>query len=298
MAHRSLSYSFLERILLHPTRFSIFKTPRILPASSQTTKACFTDTAHRSANAYRAATPVTTVNTRLPKEMTDALDEKIGALRAHLVDTDGKLQEPQSMRALYTQIDRTTHHIRKVGDGPDGIPVVKIVSREALVEIVRNREAMANKKDVAELAKQVELNWAVSENDLAHRLKKIQEFLQDGKRLEILIAPKRKGRRAMPEECQDLMARIKETVAGVEGVEEWKAQQGTLGKTVELSYKGREEGTAEYRERAKGEKSEKMEKKAAEREERRAKEEARQRRKDEETKHKEREKARLGIPNA
>lgn len=225
------------------------------------------------------------------------LDERIGTLHAQLVDSDAKIHPPESMRVLLSQIDRSVEHLRKVADGPDGVPVVKVVTRESLVQLVKSKEAVAKKKDVAELAKQVELNWAVSENDLGYRLKQIAQFLGEGKRVEVMIAPKKRGRRASPEECLGLMGRIKETVEGVEGAGEWKEMQGTLGKVVELYYKGREEGQAELKEKAMGRNEEKASRKEAEKAEKKMKVEARMRRKEEEVRRQEEEKRRLGIPN-
>ena len=220
-------------------------------------------------------------------------------MKAQLVDSDNKIQPPEPMRDLLARIDRSVEHIRKVSDGPEeGIPVVKVVTRESLVAMVRSKEVVAKRKDVAELAKQVELNWAVSENDLGYRLKKITEFLSEGKRVEVMIAPKKRGRRASPEEMENVMERIKETGEAVEGAKIWKDMTGTPGKIVELYYMGRDEGQAALKERAVEEKEVKFQKKEAEKIEKKQKQEARMERRREELRKQEEEKRRLGIPIA
>lgn len=88
----------------------------------------------------------------------------------------------------------------------------------------------------AEFAKSLELNWAIDHNDLGHRLKRLQEFLEEGRRVEILLATKKKGRKATSEECNNVMERITKTVEDVKGARELRPMEGKLGAVVTLAY--------------------------------------------------------------
>lgn len=63
----------------------------------------------------------------------------------------------------------------------------------------------------------IELNWAIEKGDLAHRLAKIKGFLEEGRRVEVVLAKKKGGRRATVEECEALIDKIHECVESVPG---------------------------------------------------------------------------------
>lgn len=88
--------------------------------------------------------------------------------------------------------------------------------------------------------KNLELNWAVAPGDLAHRLKKMQEFLREGRKVEILLGPKRKGRVATEQECKDVLRKVREAVAECKGAVEKKAPSGSLGGVMTLIYEGKQ----------------------------------------------------------
>lgn len=229
----------------------------------------------------------------IPSAIRDTIDERIGALRVRLVDGENKLTEPTLLHSLLSSINRETEHVRRVSDGENGIPIVKVITKQSLIDMINAKEMLAKKKEISEPTKQVELNWAIDGNDLAYRLKRIEEFLRGGKRVEVMIAPKRKGRRAEREEIMVLIEKIKECVQGVEGASEWKPMEGQLGKVVEMYFKGTEQkqGRAELLEV----RDEKLRKRDADKAERKLREEARLKRRQDRLEAEAREKERLGI---
>jgi translation initiation factor IF-3 len=76
--------------------------------------------------------------------------------------------------------------------------------------------------------KTIELNWAIDGNDLGHRLNRFREFLTKGFRIEVLLAGKKKGRKATEEEAKALIDKLKGVVAEVEGAKESRPMEGKL----------------------------------------------------------------------
>ena len=67
-------------------------------------------------------------------------------------------------------------------------------------------------------------------NDLKHRLDKVKEFLAEGRKVEIVLARKRKRAKVpTPEQCQEVMDKIKEAVEEVKGAKFARPTEGTIG---------------------------------------------------------------------
>ena len=103
---------------------------------------------------------------------------------------------------------------------------------------LKKEAAKAKKKENLDSVKTLELNWAIDANDLGHRLKKMEDFLSEGRKVEIVLARKKQGRKATVEECEDVLRRIKETVEAVKGAKETQALEGKLGGVATLSLEG------------------------------------------------------------
>ena len=106
---------------------------------------------------------------------------------------------------------------------------------------MRDAERAKAKKErsSAVTVKTIELNWAIDGNDLRHRLERIREFLGRGWRVEVMMAPKRKGRKASEEEARELLDRVRGVVADVEGARESKAMEGKLLGTATIFAEGK-----------------------------------------------------------
>ena len=155
---------------------------------------------------------------------------------------------PRTRYDVIREVDRTTHRLVQIpGAERDGLPVCKIVSKKEEYEREKRLKQDAKDKKKAEAAskstKTLELNWAVDQNDLGHRLDKMSEFLAEGRKVEIILASKKKGRKATPAECQDVLKRIRETVDGVSGAKEAKSMEGKLGGFATMFFLGRAQQT-------------------------------------------------------
>ncbi|KFY61969.1 hypothetical protein V497_02673 [Pseudogymnoascus sp. VKM F-4516 (FW-969)] len=182
----------------------------------------------------------------------------------HLVDETGKLSTPQRVADILASLDRKTQSLHTVAlppprlrsrwerppeavpspdreEGPTRaapeIPVCKIINKE----IVRKAAKSLKKKPAnpSQTVKTLELNWAIDPHDLGHRLRRMQEFLEKGYRVDVLLVGKRKKRKASPEEAAETLRRIREEAEGVEGAKEWKAMEGKVGGQVTVYLEGK-----------------------------------------------------------
>ncbi len=98
--------------------------------------------------------------------------------------------------------------------------------KRAKVEAYKSQKRNAKLKGTA---KEIELNWAIDRHDLAHQLNKMQDFLEQGFRVHVIMAGKRRGQQATLEQRQQLLDLVRERVKAVDGAKEYKPVEGKLG---------------------------------------------------------------------
>lgn len=197
--------------------------------------------------------------TRAPETRTQKWDNEITARTIYLVDPKtGKLEvdpeigdldretgeiDPETVEPkLFTRYDvmknLDTKLYRLVQLSPDDDPnhrdrpICKIVSKKSAYEAEQRKKAQQKEakaiKSKEQSLKTLELNWAIDPNDLGHRLDKVKEFLAEGRKVEIVLASKKRGRKASPQECKDVLDRIKSAVGDVKGAVEAKPFEGKM----------------------------------------------------------------------
>ncbi|KAF2203247.1 hypothetical protein GQ43DRAFT_438955 [Delitschia confertaspora ATCC 74209] len=178
-------------------------------------------------------------------------DAAIDAPVIHFIDETGNRHPFMPKDHALRHLDPKTHHLLQVTPGsrdsfdkpdPSNPPTCRIISKLDLR--VRHKKKMDIASKAAKIAsggekKQLELNWAIGENDLKHRLGKLREMLEGGKKVEVLLAPKRKGRSASSEECEAVLEKIREVVGGCKGSGETKEPEGKLGGLMTLVIQGK-----------------------------------------------------------
>ena len=172
---------------------------------------------------------------RLPR------DEEIAFRTIYVVSEDNKLSEPVSTSTILSSLDRRTETLVMVSLASDeqSFPICKIQNKKALREAEKSR---SKKKDnPSATVKTIELNWAIDAHDLKHRLERVKDFLVKGWRVDIVMAGKKGGRKATPEEAQSCLAAVREAIAEVDGAKEWKSINGTVGGLVTVYAEGREQ---------------------------------------------------------
>lgn len=216
-----------------------------------------------------STTPLRWAKTRAPEVRSEKWDEEIKSRTIYIVDpTTNRLSEqPMTRYDVLSRIDRTTHRLIQVGEAPAPatastssnydpfgdlsrpaapaatIPVCKIQSkRDIYLEQARKTAEAKEKKRLSAITssvKTLELNWAIDANDLGHRLERMREFLEEGRKVEVVLAAKKKGRKASTQECEGVLRRIRAVVDEVDGSREDKAMTGSLGTFTTLAFVGR-----------------------------------------------------------
>ncbi|KAI4196535.1 MAG: hypothetical protein LQ348_002281 [Seirophora lacunosa] len=246
----------LKRVFFPPLKLLVTRRPqRILPRHLLPNFQC--------RNAYY----LSTLNARRPQQPQDSgppRDEAIGEPQIQVVDPTGggPLQPLRRLRDALASIDRSLYYLVQVGEkihpryadlpGPqDGgsdsrprVPVCKIVSKASF------RQAKAEKsrprKDFAATVKEVEINWSISQNDLNHRLKRLREFLEQGRRVEVALGKrKKKGwmrrKDVTDEQADGILKQIRLAVEEVDGAREWKEMEGQVKSTLVMHFEAKKE---------------------------------------------------------
>ncbi|KAH8724160.1 hypothetical protein GQ44DRAFT_760581 [Phaeosphaeriaceae sp. PMI808] len=188
------------------------------------------------------------------------LNNAIESARINFVDEHGKYNPNVAIEDALSVVNKTTHYLVqmtpvKVDDfgtpDPDSLPTCRIVSKMALREQHERKletlRRQAKGLSAGPAPKNLELNWAIASGDLKHRLLKLKEFLQDGKKVEVMLAPKKKGRKATEQEAEGVMKAVRDAVAECTGAREVKST-GDVGSVMEVVFEGKkknEKGTGE-----------------------------------------------------
>jgi len=245
MAHPSTSLQAL---------YSVFVAPAL---RSNTASRAFLQTAPRSLHSRYFISSSSIAHASTPNDpkasssdsgrRQQKWDEEITARVIHLVDpTTGKLSEPRKRIDVLRSLDRNTQRLVQVSAGEESgnrgrqqhfaaagaaRVVCKIVDKR--LQYQQERERKRQKKKQEQVAggsgKMMELNWAIDPNDLGHRLERLAGFLGEGRRVEVILAAKKKGRKATTEECEAVVKKVVETMEGVKGARELKPLEGRLG---------------------------------------------------------------------
>ncbi|KAI7656511.1 hypothetical protein KC318_g12363, partial [Hortaea werneckii] len=183
-----------------------------------------------------------------PEERTQRWDDEITAKVIYLIDpeTNRREYEPRTRWDVMRGVDRKTHRLIQLSPdepkNPDFVPVCKVQSKKEAYEQEKQRK-QSQKENKAKSAKMssvktLELNWAIDLNDLGHRLEKVAEFLAEGRRVEIVLASKKQGRKASKQECEAVLKKIAECVDSVPKAKELKGLEGKLGGFASLVLQG------------------------------------------------------------
>ena len=172
--------------------------------------------------------------------------------RDHKIDTrwvrvkDGRgVSDPTSLQDLLSQVDRSKETVVQISKpGTQQEAIVEILSFEQLRARFHAKANLTKSQDKSQKeskAKQVELNWAIGDHDLALKLKQLEQFLNKGRKVEIVLAPKRQGRRATTEEAQKLLDKIRDKIVEADS-KEIAPLDGTILRTAIMKVKKREQG--------------------------------------------------------
>lgn len=165
-----------------------------------------------------------------------------GAILARYVrmpQPDGGLSHPESLRSALSRVRQGTEHLVQIAKADEeGMAICRIMTIADLLKQKKDREKVQKeqKKSLKQsIPKQVELNWAIGSNDLEHKLAQLQGFIKDGKKVEVVLASKKRQRQATPEEGMEVLRKLKAKLAEADGREIKEMQGGQVGKHTVLT---------------------------------------------------------------
>jgi translation initiation factor IF-3 len=150
-----------------------------------------------------------------------------------ILNSDGKLSEPQKLTSILESVNLDTHIVRLYSSDP---PTVVVASK--IDEKVRKLEKRAQKKLAMErqkvVTKERQITWFTQGSDLQYKLQSIKDDLEKGNiRLDVQFLGKA-GLKSPPHE--EMMRRLDEVVAMFkETCNEWKRREvGKINATLFL----------------------------------------------------------------
>lgn len=165
-------------------------------------------------------------------------DEEIRSNYIRIANSEHQLEPPARLRDVLQSIERPANFILQVAPPTrDELPICRIMNRAAIREFEKTKAKAAQAAKSSN--KQMELNWAINPHDLSHRLKQLTNFLDKGRRVEIVLTRKKGKRLPTVEEVKHLMNTVLETVKAAEATQV-KPMEGEPGKQVTLVVKKRD----------------------------------------------------------
>lgn len=125
--------------------------------------------------------------------------------RVRLVDPETRLlTEPRTLRSIMESIDQRMEFVQLVRAEPE--PVVKVMNKRDVYERSKSQKPKSTKS----LTKEVQMTWETAAGDLAHKLGKVRDALEEGSRVDVVFTTK-KGR--SPPSRPEMLVRVDEIVA-------------------------------------------------------------------------------------
>lgn len=165
-------------------------------------------------------------------------NEAIQAETIQIVNENGGLDPPVRTADVLSSLQRSEYTLVQVAPGGDGRPpVCKILSKKMMREQEKAKAKAAHAAKTS--TKQIELNWAIDQHDLAHRLKQLASFIEKGRRVELILTRKKGKRAPTAEEVNNLMESVTEAIEEVNAMQV-KPMEGQPGKHVMFVLKKKE----------------------------------------------------------
>jgi translation initiation factor IF-3 len=175
------------------------------------------------------------------------IDKAIEADRINFVDEEGVFHKDVFLDEALASFNKVTHHLVQMTPGkydedgnldPESLPTCRVISKIDLRAQHQKKLETLRRQGKGPPTKSLELNWAIAPGDLNHRLVAMKKFLKEGRKVEVMLAPKKAGRKATPEEASAVMKAITEAVAECKGSRETKSE-GQVGGILQVTYEGK-----------------------------------------------------------
>lgn len=212
----------LRHVFLH--------TPQIQPLSFQRYQFIQRQLRSRFIHSSRPRTTAQTTAAAAKGKAGVIQNEAIQAETIQIVNEEGGLDPPVRTADVLSSLQRNEYALVQVSPGGNGRPpVCKILSKKMMREQEKAKAKAAHASKTS--TKQIELNWAIDQHDLAHRLKQLESFIDKGRRVELILTRKKGKRAPTAEEVNNLMERATEAIEEVNAMQV-KPMEGQPGKHV------------------------------------------------------------------
>lgn len=157
---------------------------------------------------------------------------------------EGGLTPAEPLRSVLSRLKEGTEHlvqISKMDDGDD-VAICRIMTLSDLLLQKRDKEKAQKelRKSVKQaVPKQIELNWAIGPNDLEHKLTQLKSFIEDGKKVEVVLARRKKKRQATMAEGEELMKKVRTKLEEIDAREIKPMEGREIGKHIMLTVRKR-----------------------------------------------------------
>lgn len=163
------------------------------------------------------------------------INEAIDSLYVQLVNAENSLDPPVRLSKVLDSFDHREYFLVQVSPGATHQPPICKLLNKKETQDKEKAKAKAIKASRVQ-TKQLELNWAIDAHDLEHRLKQLSNFLNKGRRVEVILTRKKGKRAATVEEIKHVMQSVLDTTRELGGTQV-KAMEGEPGKHVIMTLK-------------------------------------------------------------
>lgn len=181
-------------------------------------------------------------------------DEQIRSPLVQIVSEESNtLLPPEPPSRILARIDRKKYFLVQVSEtSPESITVCKLMEKRVVHEFERAKAKPVKNRQAT--VKQLEISWTIDPHDFEHKMKHLRRFLEEGRRVEVLVAKKTKHRRdPSPNEATALLDGIRLVVAEVEGAVESRRPEGFITKAMTMFFQGKRNHQKEKSEKDGGE---------------------------------------------
>ena len=174
-------------------------------------------------------------------------DEEIQSYTVQIVE-EGGITDPQDLRSVLNSIDRKHNFLVQLRPAAgEDVPVCKVLPKE---QVFKSENQKAKRvKTADDEKKQIELSWKMAEGDLSHKMNALAQFLEQGRKVEIVIVPKRKKDIISEADSEAFLAVLRKRLGDMLGAKETQPLSGTMGKMVTLYYEGPQQNKAKVKEK-------------------------------------------------
>ncbi|CEI42024.1 hypothetical protein FVEN_g11788 [Fusarium venenatum] len=166
-----------------------------------------------------------------------------------MVLDNGVLDGPKITRNVMSRIDTSTDSLRMATPYIPADPKNNKPAQYALCKIVNKREEYERQRELQQRRrvskqtstknKEIEMSWAIDDNDLKIKTRQLISFLSKGWKVELILGFKKKGqkKRTSEDTAEETYGKVQQLVKEL-GSKEHKPSEGEVGRTMRFYLEG------------------------------------------------------------